>query len=325
MSPRTLVTGAGGFLGSHLVEGLLGDGCAVRALARPTNVPRWLADRGAELVVGDVTRPEMQAAACQGCQVVVHAASLVTEVAVPDSEYFRVNAEASEALARSAARAGVKRFVFVSSTSVHRPNSGRPLDENTALEPEDAYGGSKADAERRLAAVAAETGLTLVVVRPSRIYGPRDASLGRVFRAIDQGRFWRVGPCNAEVDFVYVSDVVTALRRAATCGIGVYLVGGPERVTLERFFTEVAAALGRRLPRLRLPLGPAMLAAGVIARAYTAVGREPPVAPKRFAFFRNSRVVAASRARMDLGYAPAVRLRAGIARTAEWYREAGWR
>jgi nucleoside-diphosphate-sugar epimerase len=68
-----------------------------------------------------------------------------------------------------------------------------------------------------------------------------------------------------------------------------------------------------------------MLAAGVIARAYTAVGREPPVAPKRFAFFRNSRVVAASRARMDLGYAPAVRLRAGIARTAEWYREAGWR
>ncbi|HSD10269.1 MAG TPA: NAD-dependent epimerase/dehydratase family protein [Candidatus Binatia bacterium] len=323
MSPRTLVTGSGGFLGSHLVEGLLGEGFAVRALARPTNVPRWLADRGAELVVGDVTLPEMQAAACQGCEAVVHAASLVTEVAVPDSEYFRVNAEASETLARSAARAGVKRFVFVSSTGVHRPNSGKALDESTPLEPEDVYGGSKAEAERRLTAVAVETGLTLVIVRPSRIYGPRDASLGRVFRAIDRRRFWLVGPCDAEVDFVYVTDVVAGLCRAATQGCGIYLIGGPERVTLERFFTEIAAALGRRLPRLRLPLRPAMLAAAAIARVYTAVGREPPVAPKRFALFRNSRVVDASRARLDLGYAPAVHFREGIARTAAWYRNAG--
>jgi nucleoside-diphosphate-sugar epimerase len=325
MSPRTLVTGGGGFLGSHVVEALLGEGAAVRALVRATNVSRWLAERGAELVVGDVTHSEVQAAACEGCDVVVHAASLVTEVAVPDSEYFRVNAEASEELARRAAQCGVKRFVFVSSTSVHRPNSGRPLDETTAVDPEDAYGASKADAERRLAVVAAQTGLTLVVVRPSRIYGPRDGSLGRVFRAIDRRRFWMVGPCDAKVDFVYVTDVVAALCHAATRGAGVYLVGGPERVTLERFFTEIAAAFGRGLPRLRLPLRPTMLAAAIIARAYMAVGREPPVAPKRFAFFRNGRVVDASRARRDLGYVPAVHAREGIARTVRWYRETGGR
>jgi nucleoside-diphosphate-sugar epimerase len=325
MSPRVLVTGSGGFLGSHVVEALLAEGGAVRALARATNVPSWLAARGAELIVGDLTRFEVQAAACEGCDVVVHAASLVTEVAAADSEYFRVNAEASEALARTAARLGVKRFVFVSSTAVHRPNSGRPLDETTAIDPEDAYGASKAEAERRLAAVAAATGLTLVVVRPSRIYGPRDASLGRIFRAIDRRRFCMVGACDAEVDFIYVTDVVAALCRAATRGRGVYLVGGSERVTLERFFTAIAFALGRRLPRLRLPLRPAMLAAAVIARAYTAVGREPPVAPKRFAFFRNSRVVDASRARMELGYAAMVHLREGVGRTAEWYRGVGWR
>jgi nucleoside-diphosphate-sugar epimerase len=325
MSFRALVTGSGGFLGSHVVQGLLGEGAAVRALARSANVPRWLAACGAELVVGDMTRSEVQAAACEGCDIVVHAASLVTEVAVPDSEYFRVNAEASEALARTAARRGVKRFVYVSSTSVHRPNSGRPLDETTAVDPEDAYGRSKAEAERRLAAVAAATGLALVIVRPSRIYGPRDASLGRVFRAIDRRRFWMVGPCDAEVDFVYVTDVVAALCRAATRAAGVYLVGGPERVTLERFFIEIAAALGRGLPRFRLPLRGAMLAAAVIARAYTAVGREPPVAPKRFAFFRNSRVVDSSRARLDLGYAPAIRLHEGIARTAAWYRQSARR
>jgi nucleoside-diphosphate-sugar epimerase len=219
----------------------------------------------------------------------------------------------------------VKRFVFVSSTSVHRPNSGQALDEIAAIDPEDAYGASKAEAERRLAAVAAETGLALVIVRPSRIYGPRDTSLGRLFRAIDRRRFWMVGPCDAEVDFVYVTDVVAALCRAITQGEGVYLVGGPERVTLERFFNAIAATLGRHLPGLHLPLGPAMLAAAIISRACTAVGREPPVAPKRLAFFRNGRVVDGSRARLNLGYAPAIRLHEGIARTGAWYRDSSGR
>lgn len=319
-----LVTGAGGFLGSHVAERLVADGLGVRALAREANVPRWLAARGAEVVVGDVTSAETQRRAVAGCEVVIHAASLVTEVAMPDSEYFRVNAEASETLARSAARAGVRRFVFVGSTSVHRPNTGRALDERSPLEPEDAYGRSKAEAERRLASVGAETGMALVVIRPSRIYGPRDASLARVFRAIARGRFLLVGSCTAEVDFVYVTDVAGAIASAVSRGAGVYLVGGRERVTLERFFAEIAAALGRTLPGLRLPLGPAIVAAALVARAYTAFGREPPIAPKRFAFFKNSRVVDSTRARAELDYRPAVDLGDGISRAAAWYRESGW-
>ena len=324
MTRRVLVTGAAGFLGSHLVERLLAAGDRVRALARAQNVPLWLEGSGAELVVGDVTDPALQASLTRDVDVVVHVASLVTEVAVTDAEYFRVNTEASASLARQAAASGVGRFVFVGSISVHRPNTGRPLDERSPLEPEDAYGASKAEAERRLAALAGETGMGVVVVRPSRIYGPRDASLGRVFRAIARRRFVLVGDCTAQVDFVYVGDVAEALLHAARRGDGVYLVGGPQRVSLERFFCEIAAALGRRLPSIRLPLRPAMLASALIARAYTAIGREPPVAPKRFAFFRNSRVVDDSRARAELGYSPTVGIREGIARAARWYREAGW-
>jgi nucleoside-diphosphate-sugar epimerase len=318
---RVLVTGAGGFLGSHVAERLLDAGHSVRALVRPTNVPRWLEARGVELCVGDLTDPRSREAACRGRDAVVHAAALVTEVAVGDEAYFEVNAQASEELARAAARASARRFVFVGSTAVHRPNTGRPLDARTPLEPEDVYGRSKAEAERRLARVA---GLDLVVVRPSRIYGPRDASLLRVFRAIDRRRFFLVGPCRAEVDFVYVSDVVSAVAAALERGSGVYLVGGPERVPVERFFREVAAALGRRLPRLRLPSAPAMLAARLVAAASARLGHEPPIAPKRFAFFRDGRVVDDARARGDLGYCPAVSVREGVERTARWYRGAGW-
>ena len=324
MTMRIVVTGAGGFVGSHVVERLLDAGHSVRALVRPTNVPHWLAARGAELVVGDVTDTRSCEAACRDREVVVHAAALVTEVAVRDGEYLRVNAAGSEALARAAVRAGARRFVFVGSTSVHRPNSGRALDERTPLEPAEIYGISKAEAESRLGDVAVATGLELVIVRPSRIYGPRDESLVRVFRAIDRRRFAQVGSGRIEVDFVYATDVAAALAAASERGSGVYLVGGPERVTLERFFREIAAALGRILPRVHVPLRPALLASWVVARVYAAAGREPPIAPKRFAFFRNSRVVDDSRARLELAYAPQVDVHEGVARTARWYREAGW-
>jgi len=322
---RVLVTGAGGFLGSHVVERLLDTGHEVRALARRENVPHWLAKRGAEVFAGDVTDAASRAHACRGCDAVVHAAALVTEVAVPDAEYMRVNAAGSAALARDAARAGARRFVHVGSTSVHRPNTGRALDAETAIEPgDDAYARSKARAEQQLGVVAAETGIELVVVRPSRIYGPRDSSLGRVFRAIDRRRFLLVGPCDAEIDFVYATDVAAALGAAVERGRGVYLVGGPERLSIERFFVEIAAAVGKPLPALRLPLRPAIFASRLVAWAWTRVGREPPVAPKRFAFFANSRVVDNARARADLGYEPAVGVKEGIRETARWYRDAGW-
>ncbi len=147
---------------------------------------------------------------------------------------------------------------------------------------------------------------------------------GRVFRAIARGRFLLVGACTAQNDFVYVDDVVDSLVRTTTRGDGVYVVGGPERVSIERFFAEIARTLGRRLPRARLPLGPTLLASALLARAYTAFGREPPLAPKRLAFFRNGRVVDHSRARRELGYDPAVGVREGVERAARWYQEAGW-
>ena len=186
------------------------------------------------------------------------------------------------------------------------------------------YARSKAEAERRVAAVAADTGLEWIAVRPSRVYGPRDQSLRRVFRAIARRGFLLVGPCDAEVDFVYATDVAKALAAALERGHGVYLVGGPECVTIERFLREIAAAVGRRLPNFRLPLVPAIAASAAIAQLWTAFGLEPPVAPKRFAFFENGRVVDNERARRDLGYEPAVRIQEGVRETARWYREAGW-
>jgi dihydroflavonol-4-reductase len=291
---------------------------------RAGNVPRWLEELGAELLVGDVTDQESLRGLVAGCEVVFHAAALVTEVAATEADYVRVNVEGSEGLARAAIEAGARRIVFVSSTSVHAPNTDRALEESSAFDPRDAYGRSKAEAEIRLTRLAEARRAELVILRPSRIYGPRDGSLGRVFRAIARRRLVLLGACRAETDFVYVDDVVNALARTTMHGAGVYVVGGPERVSIERFFAEIARALDCRLPSVRLPFGPVLVASALLARAYTAFGREPPVAPKRLAFFRNGRVVDHSRARRDLGYDPAVGVRDGVQRTARWYQQAGW-
>jgi nucleoside-diphosphate-sugar epimerase len=259
-----------------------------------------------------------------GCEVVFHAAALVTEVAATEADYVRVNVEGSEGLARTAIATGARRIVFVSSTSVHAPNTARALEESSPFAPQDAYGRSKAEAEIRLTRLAQAQRAELVILRPSRIYGPRDGSLGRVFRAIARRRLVLLGACTAETDFVYVDDVVNALGRAMTRGGGVYVVGGPERVSIERFFAEIARALDCRLPSVRLPFAPTLLASALLARAYTVFRRDPPVAPKRLTFFRDGRVVDHSRARRDLGYDPAVGVRDGVERTARWYQQAGW-
>ena len=324
LTMRIALTGAGGFLGSRLAERLVAEGHFVRALVRAANVPRWLEERGAELLVGDVTQEASQRALVAGCDIVFHVAGLVTEVAAGEAEYARVNVEGSEDLAQAADRRR-------SAT-----NRLRELDQRACAERRHTPRGVLAvRTRRRVRSIEGRgrapvdppgegTRSELVIVRPSRIYGPRDVSLGRVFRAIARRRLLLVGACTAETDFVYVDDVVAALVRSATRGDGVYVVGGPERVSIERFFVEIARALGRRLPPVRLPFGPTLVASAVLARAYTAFGREPPLAPKRLAFFRNGRVVDHSRARCDLGYDPAVGVREGVERTVRWYQQAGW-
>jgi nucleoside-diphosphate-sugar epimerase len=139
---RALVTGAGGFVGGNLVERLLADGDRVRVLVRPENAPAWLEERGAEIVVGDLTEATVRTRAVAECDVVFHVASYVTQVNATEADYLRVNAEATAELARAAAGAGVPRFVFVSSTAIYAP-SPVPVDEETPAAPYDAYGRSK--------------------------------------------------------------------------------------------------------------------------------------------------------------------------------------
>lgn len=167
-----LVTGATGFVGQALLPKLVAGEYAVRAVSRrqmPTGVRA-----GIDWVVADLP----SAASLDGCDAVVHLAARVhvmrERAADPLAEFRRVNVDATERLARRAAAAGVRRFVFLSSVKVNGEETapGQPFRADDAPTPEDAYGVSKYEAEEALHRVAAETGLEVVIIRPPLVYGP---------------------------------------------------------------------------------------------------------------------------------------------------------
>lgn len=313
MSGVTLVTGATGFVGSHTAESLAGAGHELRLTVRESSDLRWIRDLEAETVRADLLDPGALEGVLEGVDLVVHVAGVTR---VPRPELFRrVNVEGTARLAEASARAGVGRFVFVSSLAARGPDG--------AEGPVSAYGESKREAERRLEAMDAP--MEIVVLRPGGVYGPRDVDLLPLFQAASRG--WLLVPRGGgRLQPIYVSDVAAAVRSAVAQGdfgphpLAARGVHGWDEVT-----AAMEAAMGRRIRAIPLP-GALMVAAGAAAEAVGRLLRRPPDLDRR-----RARDVAFHQWTCDprpseeaLGWRPEVDLREGLARTASWYRDVGW-
>ncbi len=318
MSGPILLTGATGFVGSHVAEALSGLEAGLRCTVRASSDRRWIRHLPVEAVRADLRDPDALEAALEGVAAVVHVAGVTR---APSSEtYRRVNVEGTERLARAAARRGVDRFVFVSSLAARGPDgAGGPVS---------AYGRSKRSAEERLSAADGDAVPTeTVVLRPGGVYGPRDTDLLPLFRMARRG--WLPVPTGARrLQPVYAADVASAVEAAAT---GAAPGFGPWPV-VERAshpWAEVAAGLERALgrPVRTFPVPSSLLvAAGAVSEA---AGRLTGTAPRLDR--RRARDLARHGWTADpgptveaLGWRPEVALPEGLDRTAAWYREEGW-
>jgi nucleoside-diphosphate-sugar epimerase len=205
-----LVTGATGQVGRRLVPRLLQHGHEVRILARDPDRARPLAERGAEVVAGDLhDAADSSARSLDGVDAVIHLAAAFR--GVPDEEAVAVNESATIHFARACAEQGRHRFVYASTNLVYGPGRGRPAREDDELEPDDAWGvypKTKAVAERALRGLARESGLDLRILRLAFVYGDGDPHLAESLR---WAREW---PLHKRFHLVHHADVAQAFRRA---------------------------------------------------------------------------------------------------------------
>jgi nucleoside-diphosphate-sugar epimerase len=255
------VTGATGFLGRHLVEGLLRRGAHVIGVVRnPERVPE-LSARGVELRRADLAEPERLAAGFRGADAVVSNAALLSLRNQAWSDYVRTNVDGTANVCEATAAAGVRRIVHISSVGVYRGRRQRVLDEDHAqYGPEvrpgriSAYPLSKALAERAAQQRAQQHGLALTILRPSGIYGAFDANFMAVFRAFMRPKL-TLYPAYFRLPLVYAGDVAEALALAleTPAAIGrAYNIAGEDRSAWD--FARAWRAAGGRSPWLMLPV-----------------------------------------------------------------------
>lgn len=239
-NPRVLVTGAGGFLGCRLVECLhLGGAWDVRALVRRPGSAARLARWPVELMLGDVVSTEDMARATANCDAVVHCA--VGTVWPPEAA-FAVTVNGTRTTAEAALRAGVGRFVHVSSMAVHGNQVPARLDESVPLDPGSGagYGRAKYLAEQAVND-AVSRGLNAISLRPARIYGPFSRTFTvRPLRALAEGRLQLAGDAESPSNMVFVDNVVEAILRALSAPESergqAFLINDPEQLSWRAFY-----------------------------------------------------------------------------------------
>lgn len=302
-----LVTGASGFVGSALLRALLRSGRAVRVISRkerqaPASESRGLVDPR----VADLERPATLDGTLDGVETIVHLAG-----ALEGSEPGRmraINVQGSRNLATAARQAGVRSFVHVSSAAVYGERRGLVLlkesDDTTPVSP---YGLSKLDGERAVRESLAGGSVSLVVLRPTGVYGGGRLATQEMLRAVLRQPVRVHLPPQVIVHPTYIDDLVQCVLRAIDLPSAtdqVVNVGGERPVSYESWLAMAAAALGSPMRQWSVPSGALALPARVLSAAAALAHAGAATRLARFGEPCVSTAVDASRAGRLLGYSP---------------------
>jgi 2-alkyl-3-oxoalkanoate reductase len=282
----------------------------------------------ADICVADIGDRSAIAPALAGVDCVIHCAAR-TGPWGPESEYLRTNVLGLETIVRAAMAAGVRRFVHVSSITVHGNNVHGEAAENSALHADpNPYSRSKVAGEKLLQRMIRYEGAPVTIVRPGWIYGPRDtASFARIARMIEQGRMIIIGSGENRLPLIYASDaaegVLLACQAERAEGRS-YLLVNDEPVAQRDFIAAIAAQLDVPMPTRRIPYDLAM-ALGTLSETLGHLARRqqpPPVTRYGLELLGGENRFVISRARRELGFSPSIGLAEGVRRSVEWYRDA---
>jgi nucleoside-diphosphate-sugar epimerase len=319
---KVLITGGGGFIGSHLVESQLARGNFVRTVDLQFERLLDIKDhQNLELIEGDITRRDLADLITKGIDVVYHLASAHLDVSLPNEHYQHVNVDATLNLVETAQINGVIRFVHCSSVGVIGDVVQPPADETTECHPNNIYEQTKLEGEQAVLDYGQKKGYCVVVARPAWVYGPRCPRTEKLFRTIGKGRFIIFGTGDNLRHPVYISDAVRGLELCAQkeeiCG-QIYIVAGGKPVTINELVNTISSELGRKTSFVQLPVNAGLLISILMEKAFIPFGKQPPFSRRSMDFFLKNNAYNISKAKLELDYYPQVDLVTGIKKTIEW-------
>ncbi len=315
-----LVTGATGFVGSHLVDELLSGGSKVRALIRNPERGDELRRRGVETVVGDLRDPGAMNSAVQDVEVIFNCAVASSLGSV--EEIRETNQNGLRNLLNAALQEKSGRIILMSGLNVYGFKSFDRMTEDMPLRRSgEADVDAKIDGDELALEYADQHGLDITILRPSMIYGRGGRHLPRLADAIRRGKFVFIGSRENVVPLVSVSDMVQAMLLTAAAprsGARVFNITDGSRSTIGDLVGHLARLMNCPLPTRVLPYFLPWLVCSVFDR----LGRSGPIDRTTLQFLGTSRYADIQRARNELGYQPKVDLRQGLEASMDWIEQA---
>lgn len=318
---RALVTGATGFIGSHLVEGLIREGLDTTCLVRETSRLNHLEGLGARLVTGDCTDRASLLGAVRGFDYVFHVAGLTK--ARSAEEFFDANVTGTRHVAEVALQQNrnLKRFFYLSSLAAAGPSAdGVPLREDGEPKPVSEYGKTKFEAEQFVYGLRGE--LPVTIIRPPAVYGPRDRDMLVFFKMVKAGvvPYWG----KSYYSFIYVDDLVSAMILSVLKPEGegeIFFVSDGMTYSTDQVIDALAKALDSSPLKLRIPKWVMPCVAWLSTKAKGAgIINSDKIREIKYEYW----VCDPCKARERLAFAPKVKMTEGARWTADWYRIHQW-
>ncbi len=326
---RALVTGATGFIGSHLADLLHKKGFDVRCTIRKTSSLRWLKDKPYELIEASLSDRESLKKAVKDVDYVFHVAGLT--YAHNYEEFLKGNRDGTKNLLDAVLEASpkVKRFLFVSSETVAGPSRSfeEPMTEDMPAHPITSYGKSKKAAEDEVLNVKDKIPVT--VIRAPAVFGPRDTEIYQIFKTVKSGLGTLVGLKPKYLSLVYSADLVKGIFESAMSDKAageIYFIANDGFYNWHRLITIIQEALGKKFViKLKLPHFIVLSVAGISGF----IGKfksKPPVFnyEKGIDFIQDFWTCSNEKAKRDFGFQPDYSIEDALVETIKWYKENNW-
>lgn len=325
---KVFITGATGFIGSHLTDKLINKNYEIRCLARKTSNLHWLKDKPVELVYGDLWDDKVLEKAIANVDYVYHVGGV--NFAKKKEDYFRGNTQGTENLINITHRVnpGLKKFLYTSSQTAVGPSKGKdePVDENTEYHPITTYGRSKMEAEKIVRKYFDKMNCT--IVRAPAVYGPRDIAVLEYFKTMSKGLQPLIGFNDKMVSLIHSSDLVDGMILAAESEKAVsniYFISSEKFYTWKQVGELTSKLMGKRTITLKIPHF-IVYFVGMNAQFFSLFSKKPAILnlEKCRDLTTQYWTCSTEKAKRELGYKETLGLEKGLKNTIDWYREMKW-